>query len=120
MIREAISEARTKRTPQPHKLPLHKWQAQTHRPTLNRKRILRAKCGGEVVRQLPVPFLPHRLLHAIFSNGSLECIAARRPRLLRLLRLRAGAHQADEHPTRTIAARHFVSFVSDRTTSFLL
>src|SRR5947208_7190981 len=117
MTREAISEVRTKRTPPPHKLALHKWQARTHRPTSNRKRILRAKCAGEVVRQSPVLSPPRRLLHAIFSNGSLECIRARRPRHRLLLLRRAGVQQPDEHPTRTIAARLLVSFVSDRTTS---
>jgi hypothetical protein len=89
-----------------------------HRLMSNLKQILRAQCVGEALLWPALSPL-RRQLPAISSNGSLECIRARRLRL-RHRHLTAGVeHHHDEHPTRTIAV-HLVSFASDRTTSFLL
>jgi hypothetical protein len=102
------------------KVPLRRWQAQTHRLMSNRKQILRAKCGGEGLLLRPALYPLRRQLPEISFNGSLECIHARRPRL-RHRHLTAGVeHHHDEHPTRTIAAVHLVSSASDRTTYFVL
>ena len=109
-----------KKTPAIRKMPLRKWQAQMHRLMSNRKQILRAKCVGEARLLWPVLSPLRRQLPAISSNGSLECIRARRLRL-RHRHLTAGVeHHHDEHPTRTIAAVHLVSSASDRTTYFVL
>ena len=112
-------EATTKKTPAIRKMPRRRWQAQMHRLMSNRKQILRAKCVGEALLW-PMLHRQRRQLPAISSNGSLECIRARRLRL-RHRHLTAGVeHHHDEHPTRTIAAVHLVSCASDRTTYFVL
>ena len=101
------------------KLPLRRWQALTHRRMSNRKRILKAKCAGVVLRW-PALFPLRRQLPVIFSKRSLEYVHARHLRL-RHRRLTAGVeHHHDEHPSRTIATVHLVSSVSDRTTLSLL
>ena len=113
-------EAATKKTPAIRKMPRRRWLARMHRLMSNRKQILRAKCVGEALLLWPVLYPLRRQLPAISSNGSLECIRARRPRL-RHRHLTAGVeHHHDEHPTRTIAAVHLVSSASDRTTYFVL
>ena len=101
------------------KMPLPRWQAQTHRLMSNRKQILRAKCGGEGLLLRPALFPVQRQLPEISSNGSLEYTGNLRLRH-RHLRLTVGVEQQDEHPTRTIAAVHLVSCASDRTTYFAL
>ena len=119
MRKAGISEAGTKKMPPPRKLPLRRWQAQMHRLMSNRKQILRAKCAGEALRW-PALFPLRRQLPVISSKRSLEYIRARRLRL-RHSHLTAGVeHHHNEHPTRTIAAVHFVSSASDRTTYFVL
>ena len=47
MMREATSEATTKKVQTNRRVPLCKWQAQTLRLTSNQKQILREKCAGE-------------------------------------------------------------------------
>ena len=108
-----------KKTPVIRKMPLRRWQAQTHRLMSNRKQILRAKCAGEALPWRARSPL-RRQLRVISSKRSLEYVRARSPRL-RHRRLTAGVeHHQDEHPTRTIAAVHLASSASDRTTlSFL-
>ena len=106
-----------KKTPAIRKLPQRRWLARMHLRMSNRKQILRAKCVGKVLRW-PVRSLLRRQLPAISSNGSLECIRARR---LLLRHLTAGVeHHHDEHPIRTFAAVHLVSSASDQTTYFVL
>ena len=113
-------EATTKKTPAIRKMPRRRWLARMHRLMSNRKQILKAKCVGEALLLWPVLYPLRRQLPEISSNGSLECIRARRPRL-RHRHLTAGVeHHHDEHPTRTFAAVHLVSSASDRTTYFVL
>src|SRR5438128_12338670 len=108
-----------KKTPAIRKMPRRRWLAQMHRLMSNRKQILKAKCVGEALLW-PMLYRQRRQLPAISSNGSLECIRARRLRH-RHRHLTAGVeHHHDEHPTRTIAAVHLVSSASDRTTYFVL
>jgi len=113
---EETSEATTKKVPMIRKMPLRRWQTQTHRLMSNRKQILRAKCAGKALLS-PALSLPRRHLHAISSNGFLEYTRARRHHHRRL---RAGAEQANDHPTRTMAAVYSVSYASDRATPFVL
>jgi len=120
MTKAGILGARMKKMPTIRKVLPLKWQARTHRPMSSRKQILREKCGGEARLLWPALSPLRRQLPAISSNGSLECIRARRLRL-RHRHLTAGVeHHHDEHPTRTIAAVHLVSSASDRTTYFVL
>ena len=105
--------------PPPRKLPLRRWQAQTHRRMSSRKRILKAKCVDGALRW-PALFPLRRQLPEISSNGSLEYAINRRLHQ-RLRRLTDGVeHHHDEHPIRTIATVHLVSSASDRTTLFVL
>ena len=101
------------------KVPLRRWQAQTHPLMSNQKRTLRAKYASAVL-QWPARSLLRRKLHVISFKRSLEYIRARRLRL-RHRRLTAGVeHHHNEHPTRIIATVHLVSSASDRTTYFVL
>jgi len=119
MTRAEISEARTKKVRTNRKVPLRRWQAQTHRLMSNRKRILRAKYASEALPWRARSPLRRQLL-VISSKRSLEYVRARRLRL-RHRRLTAGVeHHQDEHPTRIIATVHLVSSASDRTTLFVL
>src|SRR5207244_13326474 len=115
MKKAGISQAETKKVRTNRKLPLRRWQAQTHRRMSSRKRILKAKCVGGALRW-PALFPLRPQLPVIFSKRSLEYVRARHLRL-RHRPLTAGVQlHHDEHPTRTIAAVHLVSSASDRTT----
>jgi hypothetical protein len=82
----------------------------------NRKQILKGKCVGEALLWLALSPL-RRQLPVIFSNGSLVYTRGRRPHH----RLTASVEQhRDEHPIRTIYARHVGGSASDRTTFSIL
>ena len=119
MRKAGISQAATKKVRINRKLPLRRWQAQTHRLMSNLKQILRAKCAGEALPWRERSLL-RRQLPAISSKSSLEYGGNPPPRHRHRHLIASVEHHQDEHPTRIIATMHLVSSASDRTTLFVL
>src|SRR5713101_2601127 len=118
MMREEISEARTKKLRTNRKMPLRRWQARTRRLMSNRKQILKGKSGDELPLLRLAPSRLRRRLPATFSNDSLEYTANRRRRQRR--RHPTAGVEHDELPIRTIAAGRISSSTSDRATFSVL
>ena len=102
----------------PPKMPLRRWQAQTHRLMSNRKQILKGKSGGERVLLWPERFRLRHQPPATSFNGSLERTRDRRLRR-RPRRPAVGADTHNESPIRNTAAG-FGGLVHDQSTSSLL
>ncbi len=113
MMREATSEATTKKVQTNRRVPPCKWQAQTLRLTSNQKQILREKCVGEEMLPWPALSRPRPPPPATSSNGSLEYILGR---LLRLRRLAVSAQVQDESSVRIAITVRIGSLADDRPT----
>src|SRR6266446_9293 len=111
MMREATSEATTKKLQINRRVPLCKWQAQTLRLTSNRKQIIREKCAVEEMLPWPALSRPRPPPRVTSSNGCLEYILARR-----LRRLAVSAQVQDESSVRIAITVRIGSLADDRPT----
>ena len=112
MMREATSEATTKKVQTNRRVPLCKWQAQTLRLMSNQKQIPKEKCADEEMLPWLALSRPHPPPRATSSNGSLEYILARRRRR----RLTASAQVQDESSVRIAITVRIGSLADDRPT----
>jgi hypothetical protein len=117
MMREEISEARTKKLRTNRKMPRRRWRVQMQRLMSNRRPIRRAECDGVPLPPLRARFPSRHPPRVISFNGSLEY--TRNQHLRRRRRRRAVAEQRDESPVSNTAAR-VGSLAYDRSTSSLL
>jgi hypothetical protein len=99
------------------KMPLLRWQRQTHRRMSNQKQIPKAKSGGELLVLWLVPSLLPRPRPATFLNASLEY--GGNPGPLQRQRLAADVEH-DEPSIRNFATAPIGNSASDRSTPSVL